>query len=100
VFYSRVKGEAESVLRALGLASLVILRPSLLDGDRKEFRLGERLTLAALRPARALFPRSMRPVRDVDVAATMLEAARAERVPEVILSAAMHGSAQRLAAAA
>jgi uncharacterized protein YbjT (DUF2867 family) len=98
VFYKRVKGEAEQALRALGLASLVILQPSLLDGSRKEFRLGERLTLAALRPVRGLFPRSVRPVRDVDVAATMLEAARADTSPGMIASAAMHGAANRLAA--
>jgi len=36
VFYNRIKGEAEQTLGALGLASLVVLRPSLLDGERKE----------------------------------------------------------------
>lgn len=98
VFYNRVKGEAELALRGLGLASVVILQPSLLDGERKEFRLGERLTLAALRPVRALFPRSVRPVLDIDVAATMLQAARAEGPQPVIASAQMHGAAARVGA--
>ena len=41
VFYNRVKGETEDDLRALGYPGLVILRPSLLVGDRAEHRAGE-----------------------------------------------------------
>lgn len=41
IFYSRVKGEVEQELRALELPSLLIYRPSLLLGDRMEFRMGE-----------------------------------------------------------
>ena len=40
-FYSRVKGEVESEIRRLGYPGLVIFRPSLLLGDRKENRTGE-----------------------------------------------------------
>jgi uncharacterized protein YbjT (DUF2867 family) len=43
VFYSRVKGEVETELKKLGFSSLHIFRPSLLLGDRKEFRLGEKV---------------------------------------------------------
>ncbi|MFD2671258.1 oxidoreductase [Marinicrinis sediminis] len=42
VFYNRVKGELEKALQQMKLRSLHIFRPSLLLGDRKEFRLGER----------------------------------------------------------
>ncbi|MCH5585535.1 oxidoreductase [Shimazuella sp. AN120528] len=42
-FYSRVKGEMEQDLQKLKLPSLHIFRPSLLLGDRSEFRLSERL---------------------------------------------------------
>jgi uncharacterized protein YbjT (DUF2867 family) len=54
VFYNRVKGELEEALAALGFASLSLARPSLLLGERAEFRLGERLfaPLAKLLPAR------------------------------------------------
>jgi uncharacterized protein YbjT (DUF2867 family) len=38
IFYSRVKGEAEDAVRALPLPAAVILRPSLLLGDRAEPR--------------------------------------------------------------
>jgi uncharacterized protein YbjT (DUF2867 family) len=96
VFYNRVKGDAEQALGALGLPSLVVLRPSLLDGERTEVRPGERLTLKLTRPIRALLPKAVRPVRDVDVAATMLSAARADRAPLLIESAQMHGAVARL----
>jgi uncharacterized protein YbjT (DUF2867 family) len=96
VFYNRVKGDAEQALGALGLPSLVVLRPSLLDGERKEIRPGERLALGLTRPIRGLLPKSIRPVRDVDVAATMLSAARADRAPGLIESARMHEAAERL----
>lgn len=42
-FYLRTKGEAEAAVVALGFASAALLRPGLLRGERKEFRLGERL---------------------------------------------------------
>jgi uncharacterized protein YbjT (DUF2867 family) len=41
IFYNRVKGELEEALRDTGFESLVIFRPSLLLGDRKEKRTGE-----------------------------------------------------------
>jgi uncharacterized protein YbjT (DUF2867 family) len=43
VFYSRVKGEMEQVLQELEYPCLRIIRPSLLLGNRKEFRLGEKI---------------------------------------------------------
>lgn len=42
VFYNRVKGQMEGELNNLGLRGLKIFRPSLLLGDRTEFRFGEK----------------------------------------------------------
>ncbi len=42
-FYSRVKGQLEEELKKLNLPSLHIFQPSLLLGERKEFRLGEEI---------------------------------------------------------
>lgn len=98
VFYSRVKGETETKLAALGLPSLVIVRPSLLAGPRAEFRLGERLALAATRPLGALLPASVRPIAAADVAQSMIDAALADAPPPVIESAAMQGASRRAAA--
>lgn len=42
-FYLRTKGELEKGLEALGFDTFVAARPSFLLGDRKEFRLGEKI---------------------------------------------------------
>jgi uncharacterized protein YbjT (DUF2867 family) len=49
VYYNRVKGEMEQQLIDLKLQRLSIFRPSLLTGNRKEFRLGERVGEVAMR---------------------------------------------------
>ena len=95
VFYSRVKGETERDLAALRLRSLVIVRPSLLSGQRDEFRLGERLALITARPFRALIPAGVRPIAAADVARAMLDAALSDAPPAVIDSAAMQGASSR-----
>lgn len=48
VFYNRVKGEMERDLAQSGLDSLSILHPSILLGNRKEFRLGERIGIVVM----------------------------------------------------
>lgn len=45
-FYLKMKGEAEDNLRALNFTRLDLIRPGLLLGDRQEFRLGERISIA------------------------------------------------------
>ncbi|MGD7052477.1 NAD(P)H-binding protein [Sutcliffiella horikoshii] len=42
-FYNQVKGEMEQAVSAVGITSTYFFRPSLLLGDRNEFRLGERV---------------------------------------------------------
>jgi uncharacterized protein YbjT (DUF2867 family) len=75
VFYSRVKGEVEEAILALDYPSVTIARPSLLLGDRGEFRPGEVVAtrLAFLAPAR------YKPVEAADVARVLVEAAREDR---------------------
>ncbi len=75
-FYNRVKGELEDVIRTLGYRTVTIVRPSLLLGQRTEFRLGEQI---AKRVA-DLVPKQYRPVEARDVAAALVDAAR-EDVP-------------------
>ena len=95
VLYNRVKGETERDLAALGVAARGVVRPSLLAGDRAEFRFGERLALMATRPLRALLPASVRPIAAADVAQAMLVAALADTPPAVLDSASMQGAAAR-----
>lgn len=91
-FYSRVKGEMEDALQALGFRSLVIARPSLLVGDRaalgQPVRTGERLALAVTAPLRPLLPAAWRPI-EADVVARALLRAVGEAQPGVrVLSSA------------
>jgi uncharacterized protein YbjT (DUF2867 family) len=71
VFYSRVKGELEDAVRALEWPSLCLLRPSVIAGERPEFRPVERLTEHVLRFA----PRPWRPVPAATIAAAMVHTA-------------------------
>ncbi|HXH31510.1 MAG TPA: NAD(P)H-binding protein [Bacteriovoracaceae bacterium] len=59
IFYSRVKGEVEQELNALGLASLTIFRPSLLIGDRKEKRPAERFLINLFKILSPVLPASV-----------------------------------------
>jgi uncharacterized protein YbjT (DUF2867 family) len=72
VFYSRVKGELENRIRALGFISFTIVRPSLLVGDRQEFRLGE---VIASKLSLVVPPR-WKPVHVRQVAAALTQWAR------------------------
>ena len=78
-FYLKVKGETERDLGRLQLPSLVILRPSLLTGDREEFRPGERVGGAVLSVVSPLMKGPLgrfRPVSAVRVARAMVMSAR------------------------
>lgn len=74
-FYSRVKGELEEHLRSLPYRSLTIARPSLLLGDREEFRFGEE---AAKRVA-FVIPGRYKPVHADQVAGALVDAAKTDR---------------------
>jgi uncharacterized protein YbjT (DUF2867 family) len=79
VFYSRLKGETEEALAALNLPTLLIFRPSLLLGDRQEFRFGERAAMALTPVINPLLVGSMRKYRGIHartVAQAMVNAAQ------------------------
>jgi uncharacterized protein YbjT (DUF2867 family) len=72
-FYSRVKGELEEAVRALGYRSLTIARPSLLLGERQEWRFGEEVG----KHLGWILPSRWRPVHASQVAAALVHAAHA-----------------------
>ncbi len=85
IFYNRTKGQAEAAVRGVGFATVHLLRPSLLTGDRAEARAGEQVGEAVLRLARPLLVgplRNLRPTPAEDVAAALVALA-AERKPGV-----------------
>jgi uncharacterized protein YbjT (DUF2867 family) len=49
IFYNSVKGEMENAMKEVGFESLSILRPSIIEGPRKEKRTGEKIGLAVMR---------------------------------------------------
>jgi len=75
IFYSRVKGEVERDLAALDFASLTLVRPGLIGGEREEFRLGERVATVALRALHPLIPRRWRINPAQRIAHCMIDAA-------------------------
>ena len=74
VFYNRVKGELEQAIKAIGFESVTVAQPSLLKGQRAEFRLAERVSLALTGLVSPLIPATWRPVRAEQVAAGLVDA--------------------------
>jgi uncharacterized protein YbjT (DUF2867 family) len=97
VFYSRVKGETEAAIRQLPYRAIQIFRPSLLLGERAEFRLGERIAMLGAPVLAALLfgrLRRYRPIQAATVARAMLTIAhQAPRGPNVFEHDAMRASA-------
>jgi uncharacterized protein YbjT (DUF2867 family) len=72
-FYSRVKGKLEKALMELGFTTLIILRPSMLLGPRKEFRLAEWISKQIMTLCSWMIPAKYKAVKDFTVARCMLE---------------------------
>lgn len=88
IFYSRVKGELERDLRALGFASLTLVRPGLIGGQRTPPRPAEQLGQQVLGVLGPLLPRSWRISPAGHIAAALCEAALAPRPGVQVVSAA------------
>lgn len=74
-FYSRVKGETERDISALGYESTVLVRPGLIDGARAEPRPLEAWAGRVLSLLKPVLPRSARANPPEAIARAMLEAA-------------------------
>jgi uncharacterized protein YbjT (DUF2867 family) len=94
VFYNRVKGEMEQAVSALGFDTVVIARPSLLDGERDALgqptRRGEQFALKVMRQLKPLIPRNYQAISDAQVAKALVEAVQAGRPGvQILLSGQM-----------
>ena len=76
IFYNRTKGEVERDLTALNYPTLLIFRPSLLLGNRSEYRLGERIGAGIMQFFRPLIPDKYKGIDVSKVANAMLETAQ------------------------
>jgi uncharacterized protein YbjT (DUF2867 family) len=92
IFYNKVKGRMELEIQKLeGLKSIYIYRPSMLLGDRKEFRFGELLGKVVMKGLSILIPKSAKAIYDSQVAYAMLHhAEHPKKGTQIITNAAMH----------
>jgi Predicted nucleoside-diphosphate-sugar epimerases len=79
VFYSRMKGELEEAVVKLSFQKLVILRPSILDGNRQEKRVGEKFGLILTRFLTKFILKVYRPT-PVDILAAKMISLSLEKV--------------------
>ena len=73
--YLQNKGQVEEELNKLNFAKLVLIRPSILLGNRKVFRLGERIGIFVMKTLSIFFLGSLKkykPIKAHDVAKAMI----------------------------
>jgi uncharacterized protein YbjT (DUF2867 family) len=79
IFYNRVKGEVEEAIRKISFTAFHVFRPSLLLGNRKEQRTGEKVgavAMVALRQVMIGHLRKYRAIQASDVACAMVRVAQ------------------------
>lgn len=76
IYYSRVKGEIEKALNDLGYPTLIILRPSMLEGERENPRMGEKIGNVVMNFLAPLIPDNYKVIAGEKVAKAMLELAQ------------------------
>ena len=77
IFYSRVKGELEEALQRLSFKGLSVFRPSLILGNRKEYRLKEEISKRLSSAFAFAVPGKYKPIVAADIAKAMLMTAHA-----------------------
>ena len=71
-FYLKLKGEIEKEVESKQLNSSTVYRPSLLLGNRKENRFGEKIAQILIPLISFLFPDNYKPIKASDVAKAMV----------------------------
>jgi uncharacterized protein YbjT (DUF2867 family) len=77
-FYLKVKGQMEEAVKKIDFEYIGIVRPSMLLGDRKEFRFGEKVGIIVFSLLRFIFVGPLRKYRGIqarDVAKSMISLA-------------------------
>jgi uncharacterized protein YbjT (DUF2867 family) len=80
-FYNRIKGNLEEDIKSLPIPLIYIFRPSLLIGDREEFRFGEKMAEWLFKPLNPLLRGKMlkyKPIKAQKVAKVMTSLAQKE----------------------
>lgn len=71
-FYLKLKGEIEDAVKAVGLKNIHIMQPSVLLGNRKEFRFGETLSKGIMSALSFLIPSKYKAIHASDVAKSII----------------------------
>lgn len=79
-FYLKLKGEVEEKVGSLGLPTVSIFRPSMLLGQRAEFRLGERIGQTLMGVLGFLIPAQYKAIDVKTVARAMVAVAKKDTV--------------------
>lgn len=88
-FYLRTKGEMEQAVLTVGLPKVVIVRPSMLLGDRKEVRVGEKIgqrLIKALGPLLIGGLKKYRGITSQQVAQAMIHLANSDTSQQIFES--------------
>lgn len=75
-FYLCLKGEVEDTIAKMSISYVGIFQPSLLLGDRKEFRLGEKISQLIMPLVSFAIPSKYKPITASNVAKAMIKAAK------------------------
>lgn len=78
-FYLKLKGEVEDAISKMDIPSISIFRPSMLLGERNEFRAGEKAGQALMKTFSFLLPSKYKPVSAEDVAKAMVAVSKEEK---------------------
>ena len=93
IFYNRTKGEMEQAVLELNIENTYILRPSMIGGNRNEFRIAEKIGSILMKVLNPIFIGTLRKYRIIDadiIANAMIELANNEVDEQIIESDQIH----------
>jgi len=87
-FYLKTKGETEKAIRDLNFTSFVTFRPSMLLGNRSEFRLGEKIGKVLMQALSFAFIGKLKRYKAIhvnQVASAMIQHAKSDKAGNIII---------------
>lgn len=90
IMYNRLKGEMERDVLKENIEFTYILRPSLIHGDRKEFRLGEKVGIFLVKIFGCMIPKKYKAVHARSIAKKMIELCNSNEESKIIPSNEIH----------
>lgn len=89
ITYNQIKGEMETQVQHVGVEQTFILRPSMIAGNREEYRFGEKFGLTVFKALQFLFIGPLKKYRAVqasDIAKKMIELCTSEAPSRIVES--------------